>query len=138
MTARIRTWLLAAVAIVFAAAVPTFLQVSQVTAVPVEGSPKPPCFIDMYLKTDDEMRQLAGKLRDDQRVGELTTETKQQAYERFKRIFADQPDLANSSSPETMPAAVRLSPAEGTSKEELIGQLTAEHPEAEVRGYTLC
>lgn len=68
---------------------------------------------------DAPMRLAAEELRDDPRVEAVETETRQEAFERFKEIFADQPDLVDVVRPEALPASVTLLPVRGTSVDEL-------------------
>lgn len=76
--------------------------------------------------TDEHMRRAADALRDDDRVAELTTETQQQAYERFKVVFKDQPDLVEQVRPDSLPASIEALPAEGISNTELARDLEKE------------
>lgn len=67
----------------------------------------------VYFHTDEEMTAAAEKLREDPRVMLVQTETKAEAYKRFKEIFADQPELVELARPEALPASVRVRPADG-------------------------
>ena len=83
----------------------------------VAGRPDlPQCLVraDLYVDTDAAMQELATALRGDQRVKWLTTRTKQQAYEEFKRVFADRPELVEVARPEAFPASVRVVLGQGT------------------------
>lgn len=103
---------------------------SAIPAPPATSSPERPCSMEVtvFLDTDEEMRQVVEKLRGDRRVDALTTETKQQAYERFKVIFKDQPELVELARPEALPASVRVTPAGRMPTTELLRQLRAEFP----------
>ncbi|MPZ80865.1 MAG: hypothetical protein GEV28_10885 [Actinophytocola sp.] len=74
---------------------------------------------------DAPMRLAAEELRGDPRVEAVETETRQETFERFKEIFADQPDLLDVVRPEALPASVTLLPVEGTSVDELYTALQA-------------
>lgn len=78
-----------------------------------------------YFNTDEEMAAAADAPRGDGRVAELATETLEQAYERFKEVFADDPELSARVGPGDVPASVTIRPA-GISIEKLAGQLTTE------------
>jgi cell division protein FtsX len=80
----------------------------------------------VYFRTDEEMTAAAAELREDPRVASVRTETKAEAYERFKEIFADQPELVEMARPETMPASVKAGPARDVDSERLADQLLAE------------
>jgi len=59
---------------------------------------------------DDAMRRAADTLGSDSMVASVKTETQQEAYVRFKEIFAEHPDLADMATPEALPASVILLP----------------------------
>jgi len=62
---------------------------------------------------DPAMRQAAEALDEDDRIAWVKTETRQEAYERFKEIFADRPEILKLARPEALPASVTLLPADG-------------------------
>lgn len=99
----------------------------------IAGNAVPKCFneITIFVDTDAEMRQIAEKLGGDGRIATLNTETKQQAYERFKVIFKDRPDLVRLARPEAMPASVRVTAADRIRPSELARQLEGEFPYAD-------
>jgi hypothetical protein len=59
---------------------------------------------------DDTMRRAADTLGSDSVVASVKTETQQEAYVRFKEIFAEHPDLVDVARPEALPASVILLP----------------------------
>lgn len=73
---------------------------------------------------DSAMRQAAEALDEDDRIDWVRTETQQEAYERFKEIFAEQPDLVEMARPEALPASVTLLPAEGVYPGDLADAIT--------------
>jgi hypothetical protein len=64
--------------------------------------------VTMLFKTDEAMLQTARQLERDSRFSNTIRETKALNYERFKRTFADQPELIALTKPETMPASITL------------------------------
>jgi cell division transport system permease protein len=59
--------------------------------------------------TDDQLQNLRTELENDPLVKEVFYESKREAYERFREMFADQPDFVDSVSPEALPASYRVS-----------------------------
>lgn len=86
--------------------------------------------ISVSTETNSAMRDIAARLRGDHRIQSLTTETKRQAYERFKKTFSEQPELIEMTRPESLPASVKIVPAHGIDREQLVTQLRAEFPVA--------
>lgn len=82
------------------------------------------------LDTDAEMEAVAARLRNDDRVDAVSTQTKMQAYERFKYVFANQPDLVKLARPEALPASV-WAEVRGPLRAELADQLRSEFPDAQ-------
>ncbi|TDV54125.1 permease-like cell division protein FtsX [Actinophytocola oryzae] len=80
----------------------------------------------LYFETDDEMRDAAARLRTHPQVESLIMETKAEAYERFKKIFADQPELVELARPEALPASVTIRPTPGTDADRLSKRLAAD------------
>ncbi|MGH3759823.1 permease-like cell division protein FtsX [Actinophytocola sp.] len=133
------------VALWWAAAVTVLVLVGAAVVVFVlTGSPQPaaagpdacssgpgPQQVVVYFDEDAEMRTAAKKLRDDDRIVGLDTETKRETWERFKAIFADQPELVKLARPEAMPASLWLLPAEGTTPADLADQMRDELPKAD-------
>jgi hypothetical protein len=81
---------------------------------------------------DPTMRTAAAQLRDDKRFESVREETRQEAYDRFKVIFADQPELVEKARPEALPASVQLVVRKGSTGKQVEGALRAEFPDAEV------
>ncbi|OLR90239.1 permease-like cell division protein FtsX [Actinokineospora bangkokensis] len=57
---------------------------------------------------NDPCRSLRGQLENDPAVETVTFENRDQAYERFKEIFAAQPELVKLTRPEALPASFRV------------------------------
>lgn len=68
--------------------------------------------VAIYLKsdvTDDQRTALRAKLESDPMVKKpITYETKQEAYEKFKKEFKDAPDLVEATKPEGLPESFRV------------------------------
>ncbi|MFE9688665.1 permease-like cell division protein FtsX [Micromonospora sp. NPDC005806] len=67
--------------------------------------------VSIFLKTDVNEQQrtdLDAKLKGDPLVKEVTYVDKQQAYERFQKMYADAPDLVNAVKPDQLPESFRL------------------------------
>lgn len=58
--------------------------------------------------TDEQISQLRSAIALDEAVAEVRLETQEQAYERFEELFADQPELVESVTPETLAASLRI------------------------------
>ncbi len=80
---------------------------------------------------DSEMRAAADRLRTDDQVRVLLTETQDEAYARFLEIFAGQPELTAQARPDALPASVQALPVEGVSLGELADHLREVLPEAD-------
>lgn len=85
---------------------------------------------------DPAARAEAEKLRTDQRISALGFEDQQHAFERFKVIFKDQPELVKLTRPEALPASVWVHPSDLISLDELTDQLRRELPSAEIKPIT--
>jgi cell division protein FtsX len=97
--------------------------------------------VNVFFDGDDAdpvMRAAADKLRDDPRFESVREETRQQAYERFKETFKDQPDLVELARPESLPASVQLMVRKGTTAKQQEAALRAEFPDAQVDFQNLC
>ncbi|HEY3466086.1 MAG TPA: permease-like cell division protein FtsX [Amycolatopsis sp.] len=68
----------------------------------------------VYFRTDEEMRAAAAAFHDDPKARRVFVETQAEAYARFKRIFADQPELLRLTRPDSLPASVSLLAVPGT------------------------
>jgi len=138
-------WVLGAVAVlVVAAAVTTAVVVlNRVTepptpaalprdTVPVPLGKRELCGLRLvvYIETDEGMTRAAQALRDDQKARRVLTETKAESYERFKKIFADKPELVKLTTPDVLPAVVHLVPVAGTDPETWANELRQRLPEA--------
>jgi cell division protein FtsX len=85
----------------------------------------------LYFRTDEEMTVAVAELRKDPQVGSVKGETKAEAYERFKEIFTDQPELVELADPETMPASAEVGPTGDVDAERLAGRLRDEFHESD-------
>jgi cell division transport system permease protein len=68
---------------------------------------------EIYMKpdaTDPQITTLRSQLDDDRQVRSAKYISKEQAYEDFKRIFKDKPDLVSSVDPSALPASFRVAP----------------------------
>ena len=67
--------------------------------------------VAVFLTSDispDERTQLQNDLQSMPEVSHVIYESKGQAYERFKRLFANQPDIVNNTSPDALPESFRV------------------------------
>jgi hypothetical protein len=80
---------------------------------------------------DAEMRAAAEKLRDDDKAATVMTETQDEAYARFLKIFADRPDLTSLARKEALPASVNVLPVDGVSLNALADHLRDVLPKAD-------
>jgi hypothetical protein len=129
-------WWAAAVAVLVlaGAAVVTFVLIDspEAAAGPDGCSAGPgPEQVSAYFDDDADMRAAAAKMRDDDRVAGSDTETKREAWARFKVIFADRPELVKLGRPEAMPASLWLVPAEDASAADLAKRMRTELPAAD-------
>ncbi|WP_422771496.1 permease-like cell division protein FtsX [Plantactinospora sp. WMMC1484] len=58
--------------------------------------------------TEEQRTQLQTELEGDPLVREVKYESKQEAYERFKKLFADSPDLVNAVQADKLPESFRI------------------------------
>lgn len=86
--------------------------------------------VTVRLGTDAEMAAVAQALRGDPRILRSYTETRQEAYARFRRIFANQPELLKTTGVDAMPASVVVVPKDQTAVAGVAGQLRAQFPAA--------
>ncbi|GAB3875765.1 permease-like cell division protein FtsX [Kibdelosporangium lantanae] len=89
--------------------------------------------ITLFFRTDEAMAKAVDQLRGDPDVTAIVAETKQQAYERFKKVYADQPELLELTRPEAIRATVALEPAHNTNRQTLIDRLRQTYPAQEVQ-----
>ena len=87
-------------------------------------------WVSVYVNTDDEMSQVQAKIRAEGQVQSVTGLTKQQTYEQYQRMFADQPELLKLTRPDSLPAEVLVVPAPGVTAGDLADRLRKEFPEA--------
>jgi cell division transport system permease protein len=67
--------------------------------------------VAVFLSSDispDERDQLQRDLLAMPEVSRVTYESKSQAYDRFRRLFANQPDIVNNTSPDALPESFRV------------------------------
>jgi cell division transport system permease protein len=67
--------------------------------------------VAVFLSTDissDERQQLQQDLLAMPEVSNVIYESKQDAYQRFKRLFANQPDIVNNTVPDSLPESFRV------------------------------
>lgn len=83
--------------------------------------------VRVYFESDDaneRMRGAAETLREHTQVNRISTETREQAYERFRELFAESdPELVELARPESLPASVEVVPVRGVTTEELARDL---------------
>lgn len=68
--------------------------------------------VSIYLKkdvTDEQRAAIEAAIKEDPLVDRYEHETREQAYEHFKEMFQDAPDLVSSVTPETLPESFRVS-----------------------------
>ncbi|WP_074975729.1 permease-like cell division protein FtsX [Amycolatopsis regifaucium] len=82
-------------------------------------------------ETDEAMRAIAQALREEPKARRVLTETKKESYERFKKLFANDPELVRLTRPEVLPAVVHLLPVAGTDFPALADELRRRFPEAQ-------
>jgi hypothetical protein len=78
---------------------------------------------EVHLRTDAGMHRIETTLRG-RGYDVALAETKLQAYERFKKLFKDRPDLIATTHPEDMPAGVAVRPPAGTDRPAWLAELT--------------
>jgi cell division transport system permease protein len=68
--------------------------------------------VTVFLKvsgvTDDQKTALSAAIGSDDLVQSVTFETKEQAYERFKQLYANAPDLVAQTRPDSLPESYRV------------------------------
>src|SRR5437764_258875 len=70
---------------------------------------------EIYMKTDatkEQIDALRNQLNGDRQVKSAKYISKEQAYNDFKRIFKDKPDLVSSVDPSALPASFRVAPTQ--------------------------
>lgn len=98
------------------------------TAAMCRGAGEPATVVAYFTLDDPDtaMRLKAEEMAGDERFEEIGQETQAQAYERFKEIFADQPELVEKARPEGMPASLFFTPADGLTATALLADLRDE------------
>ncbi|MGW4398829.1 permease-like cell division protein FtsX [Amycolatopsis nivea] len=86
--------------------------------------------VTIMLGTDAEMMAVARALRGDPRVMRAYTETKQDAYARFRKTYANQPELLELAEPDSASAMVTVVPKDQTATEGIAEQLRVQFPDA--------
>jgi hypothetical protein len=84
----------------------------------------------LYLDGDDVMTRAASAIADDPQIAKIYTQTTQQADERFRRIFADQPEILESTGPNVLGAVVHVVPSSRVGVRDLADRLRTRFPEA--------
>lgn len=84
------------------------------------------------------MTVAVAELRQDPQVGSVKGETKAEAHERFKEIFADQPERLELATPESLPASADVGPAGDTEAERLAGRLRSQFQESDEVNALTC
>lgn len=64
-------------------------------------------FLDTAVTAEQKVA-LQQKLESDSEIKSVTYESKEEAYTRFKQLFAESPDLVNNTKPESLPESFRL------------------------------
>jgi len=70
---------------------------------------------EVYMKTDatkEQIDALRNQLNNDRQIKSANYISKEQAYNDFKRIFKDKPDLVSSVDPSALPASFRVAPTQ--------------------------
>jgi hypothetical protein len=79
---------------------------------------------------DDKAHRAVESLRSDRRIAAMAMEDQQHAFERFKEVFKDQPELVRLTRIEAVPAALWVLPAANLTNDELAAQLRNDLSEA--------
>ncbi|SFP83989.1 hypothetical protein SAMN05421810_103574 [Amycolatopsis arida] len=100
----------------------------------VRGAAGPiPCPREVVVsfRTDADMFAGAERVAGIVDVESVATETQQQAYERFREIFKDRPDLLEIARPEALPASITVLPTVSADRDGLVAALRAQLPMAD-------
>lgn len=84
----------------------------------------------LYVKTDEDMTRVSIALADDAQIKKIYTETSQQTNERYRRIFADQPDILKLYKDGVLGATIHVTPAADVGARALADQLRTRFTEA--------
>jgi hypothetical protein len=120
-----------AVTVIFVTGTPTAQ--APPPAVPVPGAGHTRCtgYLMVSIQSDDEVTRIAEALRADPQALKIFTETRAEAYARFKETFKDQPDLVDTVPPEAVPGSVSLVPAGPVDLDRWAAEIRARFPTAE-------
>ncbi|GAA5150948.1 permease-like cell division protein FtsX [Amycolatopsis dongchuanensis] len=100
------------------------------TIVPLAGHDVCADQITIRAVTDEEMARIAEAVLADHRTRKVYTETKTEAYERFRQIFRDNRDLVDHARPEALPASVTITAAGEVDLRAWAAELRAAFPAA--------
>jgi cell division protein FtsX len=87
--------------------------------------------------TDQQRADLDESLRSDPRIRQVRYDSREVAYERFKRMYQDEPDLVAAVKPGQLPASFRLTLAHGERRVALEEELR-QRPGVETVVGTIC
>lgn len=87
--------------------------------------------VRIYTAADADMLRIAHALGGDSRVAGVFTQTKEEAFAAYQRIFASQPSLLTVARPEALPAEVLVLPATQLDLGRFADQLRARFPTAQ-------
>ena len=82
--------------------------------------------------TQPQIDAVRAELEADPMIAELKFETKDEAYNRFREMFKEAPDLVNAAQPESLPASFRVKPVDPDNSQELIEKYKAKDGVANV------
>ncbi|HUF83242.1 MAG TPA: permease-like cell division protein FtsX [Acidimicrobiia bacterium] len=72
--------------------------------------------------TEQQVEEVRQELESDERVKNFFFLTKEDAYEEFKRLFSDKPDLVAETSPEALPPSFRVAPKQVEETRDLVAK----------------
>jgi cell division transport system permease protein len=72
--------------------------------------------------TEEQVEEVRQELESDERVKKYFFLTKEDAYEEFKRLFSDKPDLVAETSPEALPPSFRVAPKQVEETRDLVAK----------------
>ncbi len=138
VVARRRAKLMVAVAaasgIVVAAAAGMWLWPRQVSQPVTPPSPTTSCIVSLFFNNDltpAEQQDIGAELRRMDGVVDVKYESRAEAYQRFREIYAQAPDLVNSVHPDTFPASIQVT-VTGVNAEAAVAQRSRGFPGADV------
>jgi len=82
--------------------------------------------------TQPQIDAVRAELESDPLIAELKFETKDEAYNRFREMFKEAPDLVNAAQPESLPASFRVKPTDPDNSQALIEKYKAKDGVANV------